>query len=120
MRKFNKPACARHQKFLKATPQAKKLYDVLQKKGIDCELERYDGFKSVDLAIPSVKLYIGVDGQHHVKSGKQLDADIKRDEYSHRKGWNTIHIRNREIDEDVYEVADSIATHVGKRRSEKK
>jgi len=120
MYKFGKPACARHQKFLKATPQQKKLYKALQDKGIDCELEKYDGYKSVDLAIPSVKLIIEVDGIHHVKSAKQMDTDIKRTEHSLKKGWHTIRYRNRDIEEDVYGVANTIESLVGKRRSEKK
>ena len=101
----------------KATPEAMELHGCLQRLGIKCELEKWDGHKHVDIVIAEAKLNIEIDGSHHITNPKQLDADIKRDEYSQRKGWYTIHIRNHDIRQNLYWVANSIAEVVAKRKN---
>jgi hypothetical protein len=48
-----------------ATKHALSLYFLLKKKGIRAELEKCDGFKTIDIAITEAKLNIEVDGSHH-------------------------------------------------------
>ena len=43
------------------TPQAQALHDALVARGIECELEPWDGHKHVDLGIPRAKINIEID-----------------------------------------------------------
>ena len=115
---FGKALCVKHQRNYRATPQAKILYDFLQSLGVNCELEKWDGYKHIDIAIVEAKLNIEIDGSHHITDPEQLDADIKRSEYSQQKGWHTIHIPNRDINRNGYKVAKSIAEVVLKRKND--
>jgi len=118
MGKLGIALCLKHQKQYKATPQEKKLYRHLQKLGVDCELQKWDGYKTIDIVIKEAKLNIEVDGSQHILNPKQLDADIKRTEYSQKKGWHTLRYRNREIDRNPSKVANAIAVVASKRKKE--
>jgi very-short-patch-repair endonuclease len=98
------------------TPEAKSLYYALKKRGIRSELEKWDGFKHIDIAITSAKLNIEVDGkQHH--SHRQSLADLKRTFHSSKKGYETIRIPNTLVRKDVKEAAEYIAELVRTRRN---
>ncbi|MFT4311711.1 MAG: hypothetical protein ACMXYF_00595 [Candidatus Woesearchaeota archaeon] len=71
---FFKPLCRRCQ----PTPEAKKLGYLLKNKGWFVEFEKYDGYKSIDLAIVDAKVNIEVDGSHHNLKPEQALADLKK------------------------------------------
>ncbi len=92
----------------KATPEARKLYYELKERGVPAQLEKWDGHKTIDIAIPEAKINIEVDGAHHKYSHKQALADLWRTFYSFKKGYVTIRIPNRLIKERLEETADAI------------
>src|SRR3989344_7134149 len=65
----------------RSTPEAKKLYEILLKMGINAKLEHWDGFKHIDIAIPDLRVNIEVDGKQH-QSERQALADLKRTYHS--------------------------------------
>ena len=101
---FEAPLCMEHQAFISkvdSTPEAKRLYLVLRSEGIQAELEKHDGYKTIDIAIPKAKLNIEVDGQHHNYCESQSLADLKRTRYSWEKGYKTLRIPNSLIQEKL-------------------
>ena len=94
----------------KITPEAKELYKELKRQGIgECSLEFFDGFKSVDLCIPWAGLDLEIDGKHHLLDPKQLFTDIKRAHYSKENdNYETIHIPNNLINDNIKELAATI------------
>jgi len=92
------------------TREAKLLYLALKERNIPVEIEKYDGFKTIDLAIPSMKFNIEVDGLHHNTDLKQATSDLLRTLYSLKKGFLTLRIPNILINESLNETADSITT----------
>jgi len=77
----------------KVTEKAIKLHNALIKKGFDAELEYFDGHKHVDIAIPSKRIYIEIDGPQH-NNKKQALIDLKRKYYSFKNNFITLHIPN--------------------------
>ena len=124
--KFGKALCREHQKNYKepsknvkrskvmykgktqATPEARKLFFALKKRKVPAQLEKWDGHKTIDIAIPEARINIEVDGAQHHYSNKQALADLWRTFYSFRKGYVTIRIPNRLIKERLEETADAI------------
>ncbi|MFV0402917.1 MAG: DUF559 domain-containing protein [Bacteroides graminisolvens] len=104
-----------HQRWLKntrnhSTDYAIRLYFHLKGNGVPAQLEKFDGHKHIDIAIPEAKINIEVDGMHHNYNPKQALADLKRTYYSFRKGYYTIRIPNsltKEID-TIVETAELI------------
>lgn len=128
--KFNKPLCRTHQlsynKRLKSdikekkvffngkksniTPEARQLASALMERGVPVQLEKWDGFKHIDIAITESKVNIEVDGQQHNFNTKQALSDLKRTYFSFKKGYLTLRIpnslvKNRKI---LEETADFI------------
>ena len=99
------------------TPQAKRLHEALNKRDIHNELEYDDGYKHVDIHIPSAKLNVEVDGKYHLTDPEHLFRDLERDSYSHSDGIDTIRIPNFYIDSHLDEIADAIAEVTRKRRN---
>jgi very-short-patch-repair endonuclease len=91
----------------KSTPEAERLYEELKKMGVNAQKEKYDGYKHIDLAIPSAKINIEVDGSQHNLHTKQALADLKRTYYSFLKGYITLRIPNSLVkdDETIKETA---------------
>jgi len=112
---FGVPLCIPHQKWIKqtierssVTAEALILYFLLKENGVDAELEKFDGHKSVDIVIESAKVHIEVDGGHHNYDSRQALADLKRTFYSFKKGYITLRIPNSLIKKDPEETADYI------------
>ena len=61
-----------------ATPEAKLLFLELKRLGISAELEKFDGYKTIDIAITSAMVNIEVDGGQHNSNPNQALADLKR------------------------------------------
>ncbi|MCK5211121.1 DUF559 domain-containing protein [Candidatus Parcubacteria bacterium] len=93
----------------KSTEHTKKLHKALTKRGINCQKQKWDNHKHIDLSVDEARLYIEVDGDQHYTSSRQIKKDIVRDYYSSRDGFRTIHIPNRLIDDKLDNVADAIA-----------
>lgn len=92
----------------KSTPEAIKLCEALIKMGFKAQLEKFDGHKHIDIAIPDFMVNIEVDGMQHNYSEKQAIADLKRTFYSFKKGYVTLRIPNKLIQERAYETAGYI------------
>lgn len=96
----------------KSTPHALKISDALRKEGIPTYLEKWDGYKHIDVAIPKYKLNIEVDGPQHNTKPKQALADLKRTFYSYKKGYFTLRIPNSLVDKHFDECIDLIVEMV--------
>jgi very-short-patch-repair endonuclease len=105
-----------HQKTV--TPQALKLSKALSNFDVEHELEYDDGYKHVDIAIESAKLFLELDGIQHGFSPKQMCSDDERDRHSQRDGYSTKRIPNAWVDQNVDRLAGSIAILVKKRQYE--
>lgn len=77
-----------------ATPEAKELARFLRNYGWGVELEKWDGHKSIDIAITKEKVNIEVDGKQHNLDPEQALTDLKRTYYSFKKGYVTLRIPN--------------------------
>ena len=91
------------------TPQAQALYNALIARGIKCELEKWDGHKHIDIAIPWAKMNIEIDGIQHYLDTKQITSDYQRNYYSVKKGFKTLRYPNFVIEKYLDSVADAIA-----------
>jgi len=109
------PLCMNHQQWLNniysnssTTPQAIELYFALRRRGVPAELEKWDGFKTIDIAVTQAMVNIEVDGQHHNYSHQQALSDLKRTFYSFQKGFLTLRIPNSLVEWSIEETADYI------------
>lgn len=108
---FGVPLCVPCQNWLKnheATGEAVTLYLLLKKNGVPAELEKYDGYKSIDIVIEEAKVHIEVDGAHHNFNNKQALADLKRTFHAFRQGYITLRIPNSLMHWNAEETADYI------------
>ena len=80
-------ACQEDFKFKsqKATPLAVELYKKLKLRGVPAELEKWDGHKTIDIAVTDAKVNIEVDGGQHNFNANQALADLKRTLFAFRK-----------------------------------
>lgn len=113
--KFNIPLCLFHQDWIRGmtfhtTNETIKLYFALKNKGVPAILEKFDGYKHIDIVIPEAKVNIEVDGEHHNFSNKQALIDLKRTYFSFLKGYYTLRIPNSLVYDDnvLTETADFI------------
>jgi len=94
--------------FTYATEEAIELYFALKRRNVPAELEKVDGFKSIDIAVPHAKVNIEVDGGHHSYNSEQAFTDLKRTLYSFRKGYYTLRVPNSLVRNNLEETADLI------------
>ena len=85
-------------KYLKArdrsTQETIRLFDALKEQGVPAYIDKWDGHKHIDIAIPKAKINIEVDGIQHNTRSKQALADLKRTYYTFKKGYFTLRIPN--------------------------
>jgi len=93
----------------KISPEAKALHRALVDLGIPAELELFDGYKTVDIAVPDANIHIEVDGAQHHTSSRQALADLKRTYYSLQQGIYTIRIPNNLVRYHLPETVDFVA-----------
>jgi very-short-patch-repair endonuclease len=93
----------------KITLEAQALYYALKDRGIPVELERHDGYKTIDISIPSAKINIEVDGAHHNLNSEQALADLKRTYYSFLEGYYTLRIPNSLLRSHLEETTEYIS-----------
>jgi very-short-patch-repair endonuclease len=96
-------------KYKQPTKEATNLKEALERRGTKVYIELDDGFKHVDLAIPRAKLNIEIDGIQHLTDPKQVVADLARGYFSHKNGYDTMHIPNEMINKHLQEIADALA-----------
>jgi len=95
----------------KTTLEAIELYLSLKKRGVPAELEKFDGHKTIDIAIAEV------DGLHHNSNYKQAFSDLKRTCHSFENGYFTLRIPNSLIRENLDETADYITEFLNLNKS---
>ena len=93
-----------------STEEATRLYLSLKRRGVPAELEKYDGYKTIDIAVADARVNIEVDGHQHVSNPKQALSDLKRTYFSLQKGFLTLRIPTTLIRENLEETADYITT----------
>ncbi len=100
------------------TEHENKLAEALRKRGVVFEQHYKDHYiakdgsvryKTVDIYIPKDKIFIEVDGMHHITKPERIISDFNRDYFSHKKDFFTKHITNEAIDTHLDEIADAIA-----------
>jgi len=102
-----------HQKWVKeqervSTFSCMSLYFALKERGVPAQLEKFDGYKHIDIAIPQAKVNIEVDGGHHNYNDRQALSDLKRTYHSFLKGYLTLRIPNSLVEFHLEETADYI------------
>jgi len=93
----------------KISPEARALHRALVDLGIPAELELFDGYKTVDIAVPDANIHIEVDGSQHHSSSRQALSDLKRTYYSLQQGIYTIRIPNNLVRYHLPETVDFVA-----------
>jgi very-short-patch-repair endonuclease len=94
---------------LKPSGYTFKLMKALKKLKVRFIPEFSDGYKHVDIRIPSAKLDIEVDGIQHLINPEQIMTDFKRADYSKKDGFDTMHIHNLDLKEETGNIASAIA-----------
>lgn len=108
---FGVPLCMEHQNYIRdmanrSTVETIGLYLALRKRGVPAELEKFDGFKTIDIAVVDARINIEVDGSQHHFNPSQAFRDLQRTYYSFLKGYITLHIPNSLIHNDLEQTAD--------------
>ena len=99
-----------HHGFKEPTEEAKSLRQALEKRCVKVLSEvAADGYKHIDLAIPKAKINVEIDGIQHLTDPKQIVADLARGYYSHKLGYDTMHIPNEMIRTHLEEIAEGLA-----------
>jgi very-short-patch-repair endonuclease len=91
------------------TKQARALKTALELRGVKVYEEVDDGFKTVDLSLPKSRVDIEVDGIQHLTDPRQILADLNRGHFSHKDGYDTMHIPNEMLDLHLDRIADALA-----------
>lgn len=107
--------CIEHQNWIEyistiTTEETIRLYFALKERGVPAQIEKFDGYKHIDIAIPEAKVNIEVDGKHHNYNKNQALSDLKRTYHSFLKGYFTLRIPNSLVynDDTLEESADYI------------
>jgi len=110
---FGYPLCVNCQldignKFNYSTKETINLYFTLRDRGVPAELEKFDGYKNIDIAIADAKVNIEVDGAHHADNADEAFADLQRTFYSFKKGFLTLRIPTVLVKQNLNETADYV------------
>lgn len=101
-------------------PQENTLANALRERGVELKQQYSDGYKCVDIYIPKAKLDIEVDGMGHFMLASQMISDFKREYWSERAGYHTIHIPNDFVERHDYliKIVDALVEVVKLREVE--
>lgn len=121
---FGIPLCRVHQNWVRemeyqTTGETLALYFALRERGVPAELEKFDGHKTIDIAVTDAKVNIEVDGAHHNYDVLQALADLKRTYFSFLKGYLTLRIPNSLVRLNLEETADYITGFLIENRDKK-
>ena len=92
----------------KATPLAIALFKKLKIRGVPAELEKWDGTKTIDIAVTDAKVNIEVDGGQHNFNADQAMRDLLRTLLAFKKGYLTLRIPNSLVKYNLEQTADLI------------
>jgi very-short-patch-repair endonuclease len=111
--RFKYPLCIPCQEWYTNKPittssEAIELYLSLKLRGVSAELEKFDGYKTVDIAVADAKVNIEVDGPHHHYKCEEALSDLQRTLHVFRKGYLTLRIPTALLNEQLEETANSI------------
>jgi len=96
-------------KYRVPTKEAADLKKEIEKHGVRVLVELHDGHKHIDLTIPKAKLNVEVDGIQHLTNPDQIVADLSRGYYSHKNGFDTMHIPNEMVRLHLGEISSALA-----------
>lgn len=89
--------------------EAADLKQALENRGVRVLVELHDGYKHIDLALPQGKINIEVDGIQHLTNPDQIISDLSRGYYSHKNGFDTMHIPNEMVRLHLNQIANALA-----------
>ena len=96
-------------KYRTPTKEATDLKNALENKGVRVLVELHDGHKHIDLALPQGKINVEVDGIQHLTNPDQIVTDLSRGYYSHKNGFDTMHIPNEMVRLHLEQIATALA-----------
>jgi very-short-patch-repair endonuclease len=96
-------------KYRTPTQEASRLKSELEKRGVRVLVELHDGHKHIDLTIPKAKINIELDGIQHLTNPEQIVADLSRGYYSHKNGFDTMHIPNEMVRLHLEKISNALA-----------
>lgn len=99
-----------------ATKYVESLNKLLLDKGVNTQLEYWDGHKHIDIAILEAKIFIEIDGIQHFIDPEEIERDFKRNHYSDGDDFYTIHIPNIIINSYLGEISNAIVKVVKNRK----
>jgi very-short-patch-repair endonuclease len=110
--KFGDSLCYCCQEYLRGkkipSKEAFRLYLSLRRRLVPVELEKFDGYKTIDMVITDSKVNIEVDGMQHYTNSAIGFTDLLRTEYSLRGGYLTLRIPNLLVNTNLEETANII------------
>jgi very-short-patch-repair endonuclease len=110
-KEFGRPLCYCCQDYLrnrkKPSEEAFRLYMALRKRLVPVEFEKYDGHKTIDMAVIDAKVNIEVDGKYHLQPNVAF-SDLQRTYYSLKNDFLTLRIPNSLVHSKLEETADYI------------
>ena len=110
---FGHPLCIPCQqdvgnKFNYSTKETINLYFSLRDRGVPAKLEKFDGYKAVDIAVIEARVNIEVDGVRQVNNADEAFADLQRTFYSFKKGFLTLRIPSVLVKQNLNQTADYV------------
>ena len=91
-----------------STKETIDLYFSLKERGVPAELEKFDGYKTIDIAVVQARVNIEVDGVHHANNADQAFADLQRTFFSFKKGFLTLRIPDVLVKQNLNQTADYV------------
>jgi len=88
--------------------EAIELYLSLRLRGVPAELEKFDGYKTIDIVVANAKINIEVERPHLYDNNVKALTDMQQSLHSFRKGYLTLRIPNALVKENLEETANSI------------
>ena len=121
---YNFALCMTCQEWLKSkmdetTLETIYLYLSLRTRNVPAILEKFDGYKTMDISVVDAKVNIEVDGPHYNSNPNQALSDLQRTYYSFKKGYLTLRIPHSLVRKNLDQTADCITEflNVSKQRN---
>jgi hypothetical protein len=110
---FGHPLCNSCQvdignKFNYSSHETINLYFSLRERGVPAELEKFDGYKTIDISIVPARVNIEVDGPQRLSNAELAIADLQRTFLSVKKGFLTLHIPNILVRQNLKQTVDYV------------
>ncbi|MBC7946531.1 MAG: hypothetical protein H7Y42_01530 [Chitinophagaceae bacterium] len=99
-------------KFLNSTRESITLYFSLRSRGVPAELEKFDGYKTINIAVVPALLNIEVDDRYHVLKSNQEIVDVLQAFSTIRKGYLNLKIPKNLIRTHLEDTMDYVSQFV--------